>query len=131
MSDKRKLMLLSYYATGMLSLIRVLVTLWLLFYPVIFPLRYIQFVNIVIYLVFNFMYFKLYIDSVPVISIVLPTLLHITLMVVFNGRIVILPFAILLLLDILFLISRGVKSNLFPFDFDSDASEDEWLFELD
>lgn len=131
MSDKRKLMLLSYYSPGVLSLIRVVVTLWLLFSTMVFPLRYIQFANIIVYLVFNFMYFKLYIDSVPVISIVLPTLLHITLMVVFIRRIVILPFFILLLLDILFLISRGIKGNLFPFDFDSDDSEDEWLFELD
>lgn len=121
MLTKKKLMYVTYYAPGVITAVRVFVTLWFLVSnPLGMPLRFLQLIPVGVLLAFCFTYFKLYSDGVPVISLIAPTLVHFVLVYVFERVIVVLPFAVLLLLDILYLIVKSVKANMFPFDFDND-----------
>ena len=130
MSSKQRIMLLSYYLPGVFSIIRVGITIWFLVSnPMNLPLRFIQVIIIGVYVVFNFTYFKLYSDGVPVISLIAPTLVHAILIFVFQRVVIIAPFVVLLLLDIAYLVVKSVKANLFPFDIDGMDDGDEFDLE--
>lgn len=130
MGTKQRIMLFCYYLPGVVTAIRVAVTLWFLITnPMGLPLRFIQLVVIGAYIAFTFTYFKLYSDGVPVISIVTPSLVHAVIIYVFKREIVIAPFVALLLLDIAYLVTKSVKASLFPFDIDGNDKGDEFDFE--
>lgn len=121
MLTKKKLMYAAYYAPGVAAVLRILVTIWFLTSnPLGMPLRFLQLIPIIVLLIFSFTYFKLYSDGVPVISLIAPTLVHFVLVYVFERIIAVLPFAVLLLLDIFYLIAKSLKAAMFPFDFDED-----------
>ena len=120
-------MLLSYYLPGVVSLIRVTVTLWFLVVnPFDLPLRVIQLVVLIAYLIFNFTYFKLYSDGIPVISIILPSLLHICIIFMFKRILVVKQFIILVAIDILYLITKSLKASMFPFVMDEDTEDSDF-----
>lgn len=132
MAAKRRWMLLSYYLPGALSILRVLVTLWFLIYnPLMLPLRFIQIVELIVYGVYNFTYFKLYSDGVPVISVLAPNLLHGVIVFIFKKTIPIIPLGFLIAFDSLYLVAKSVKANLYPFDIDGEEEEEFWEDEVE
>lgn len=129
--SKRKKLLFGYYAPGVLALLRLVVTIWFFGWSHIeLPLRYIQLVPLCALLVTQFTYFKLYRDGVPVISLILPSMLHFVIILVALRRVIITPFVLLLVIDIGFLVARGVKANLFPFSVDEDEEELDAMLDL-
>ena len=129
MTAKRRIMYACYYAPGVVAAVRVLLTLWFLISdPFGLPLRFFQVILLLAYSVTLFSYFKLYSDGVPVISLIAPTLVHAVVVFVFRRIIAVVPFAILLVLDILFLIIKSVKANMYPFDVDGEEDDSDLLF---
>lgn len=125
MKHKKLLMLSTYYAPGIIALIRITVTMWFFVKdPLGMPLRFLQIVPLIAICVTLFMHFKLYQDGVPVITVIAPTLVHAVLMYVFERKLVFIPFLLLLGLDIVFLSLKGAKASLFPFDIDDDTEDD-------
>lgn len=124
---KRRILLGSYYLPGVVVLARLLFTLWILIWnPMKMPLPYIQLIPVGVLVVSCFGHFKLYRDAVPVISLMAPTILHIVIIFVFMRVLVIVPFLPVLVLDVLYLVVKAVKANLFPFYLEGD-DDDEYL----
>lgn len=131
MLSKKRKMLLVYYLPLVLTVIRVIITFWFFVEnPLQLGLRFIQGVPLLVYLFFTFTYYKLYHDGVPVITIVVPTILHGIVVFVFQRQLALVPLGVLFALDVLFLILRSIKSNLYPFDIDND-DEDEDLIAME
>lgn len=127
---KRRILLGSYYLPGIVALARVLFTLWILIWnPMKMPLPFIQLIPAGALIGSCFGHFKLYRDAVPVISLMASTFLHIIIIFVFMRVLVILPFLPVLILDVLYLVIKAVKANLFPFYLEGD--EDDEYLELD
>lgn len=124
---KRRILLGSYYLPGVVVLARLLFTLWILIWnPMKMPLPYIQLLPMGVLIGSCFGHFKLYRDAVPVISLMAPTILHIVIIFVFMRVLVIVPFLPVLVLDVLYLVVKAVKANLFPFYLEGD-DDDEYL----
>ena len=116
MFTKRRILLGSFYLPGVVALIRVGFTLWILIQnPMGLRFPYAILIPMFVMLGSCFGHFKLYRDAVPVISLVVPTLLHAIVIFVFLREIMILPFLPVFVPDILYLIVKAVKANLFPF----------------
>lgn len=123
--SKEQVMRVFYYMPGVAALMRIGFTVWFIgWQPIPMPLPYVQVATIVVYLVLQFSYFRLYRDSVPVISVLVPTILHFVLILVFTRRVVLAPFFLLLVLDILFLSARGIKASMYPFYIEEDDEEE-------
>lgn len=128
MVAKRRLLYAVFWAPGVLALVRLAVTVWFFIQnPLGLPLRFFQLIPLIAVLVATFSYFKLYSDGVPVITVIAPTLLHAILIYVFQKRIIIIPFIVLVVIDGLFLGIKGLKSNMYPFDIEGDDDEDDLL----
>lgn len=109
-------MLGSYYLPGVVVLIRVIFTVWVLVgNPMGLRFPYVQLIPLGVMLGSCFGHFKLYRDAVPVVSLLVPTLLHGVIIFVFLREIMILPFLPVFVPDILYLVVKAVKANLFPF----------------
>ena len=131
MLTKKRLLWMIFWAPGAVGARRIGLTVWFLVSnPLGMPLRFIQLVPLIALGVSLFMYYKLYQDGVPVISLIAPSLLHAVIIFVFQKIIVIPPFAVILILDIVYLALRGVKSNSYPFDIDEEQDELDAVMEL-
>jgi len=76
------------------------------------------------------MYYKLYSDGDPIITVMLPSIIHFVIILILKKQVEIIQFLPLVLLDILFLIVKGVKGSMFPFVFEGEDEIDELsLFE--
>lgn len=126
MLSKQRRMRFVYYLPAFFAILRVLVTLWFLVSnPMNLPLRFIQLFHIGVYIVSNFNYYKLYNDGVPVLSLIAPTLVHAILIFIFRKLVIIKPFLVLGALDIVFLVCKSVKANLYPFYVEGEFDEDD------
>lgn len=116
MSTKRAILKGSYYLPGIIVLIRVVFSVWILVQnPMGLRLRFIQLFPLGVLLGSCFGHFKLYRDAVPVISLVVPTLLHAVLIFVFTREIMIVQFLPVFVPDVLYLVVKALKANMFPF----------------
>lgn len=131
MGSKRKKMLAIWILPGIMAIIRVTVTMvYLIWNPLAMPLRFFQLINIGVYIGTSFSYYKLYRDGVPVISVITPLLLHGILVFLFKRVIAWQSIVPLFVLDVLFLITKGIKSSLFPYDIEGE-DDDEEMFDMD
>lgn len=125
MLTKRRILKMMFLLPAIVGFIRLGISMWFLIVnPLGMPLRFIQVVPMIALIVALFSYLKLYSDGVPVITVIAPTILHMVIIYIFKKQIVIIPFTVLVLIDALFLILKGVKANLFPFDIDGDDEDD-------
>ena len=116
MFTKRRILLGSFYLPGIVVLIRLAFTIWVLWKnPMGLRLPYIQLIPLFVMMGSCFGHFKLYRDAVPVISLIVPTLLHAILIFVFLREVMILQFLPVFVPDLLYLVVKAVKANLFPF----------------
>ena len=110
-----------FYAPGVIAAIRLAVTLLVFIAnPARMPLRFLQVIPLCILGVSVFTYFKLYSDGDPVISLMVPTIMHILIIFVFKKQFVIVPFALLLVLDVGYLVVKGLKASMYPFEIEGD-----------
>lgn len=121
MSSKIALLRTMFWAPLVVALFRVLITIVILVWnPQEMSLRFMQIIPLLVLVVFSFMYFKLYHDGDPVISLLLPTILHFILILIFKRQVEIIPFIAPLTVDIVYLVVKGIKGTMFPFEFEGD-----------
>lgn len=134
MSTKKRILLSSYYLPGIVVLIRIFFTAWTFYSnPLGLRLLFIQVVPLCVLLGSCFGHFKLYRDGVPVISLMTPNILHFILIIVFYKKVMIVPFLPIVIPDILYLVVKSVKANLFPFYVegeDDDIDYEELAYEV-
>ncbi len=130
MKNKRRLMLLVYWLPIVIGLLRILITFSILLWnPMNMIFRFMQIIPVIIYLVILFMYLKLFMDNDPIVTLIAPSLVHFLIIFGFKRIISIVPFLPLIIIDIAFLIAKGLKAVAFPFVVEGDEDiEDE--FEL-
>lgn len=92
-------------------------------------LPYLQVIPVIVLISSCFGHFKLYRDAVPVISLLVPTILHAIIIFVFIREVMVLPFLPVFIPDILYLIAKAVKANLFPFYLEGDDGDE--LLDID
>lgn len=125
MSSKIALLRTMFWAPLVIALFRILITIVILVWnPQDMSLRFIQIIPMLVLLIFSFMYFKLYHDGDPVISLLLPTILHFILILIFKRKVELIPFIAPFAIDILYLVVKGVKGTMFPFEFEGDDVAD-------
>ncbi len=116
MLTKKTVLRLSFYIPGVIVLIRLGFTIWVLASnPLGLKLAFIQLVPMGVLLASCFGHFKLYRDGVPVISLMAPTIVHFILILVFYKTTQLVPFLPTFVPDIVYLVAKSIKANLFPF----------------
>lgn len=126
MFTKRRILWASYIMPGIIAVLRVGFTVWMLVSnPMELKLPYIQIIPMCLMLWSCFAHFKLYSDSVPVISLIAPDMVHFILILVFKREVMILPLLPLVIPDVLYLVAKGVKANFFPFYFEGDSDDED------
>lgn len=126
--NKRKKMMIVYHLPGVIGIIRVLLTLYVfIFNGFGMPLRFFQLIPLIALAVALFMYYKMYSDGVPVITLITPTLLHAVVTYIFRRVLVIIPFLSVLVIDIAFIVCKSLKANLYPFDIEGADISDELM----
>lgn len=121
MSSKIALLRTMFWAPLVVALFRIVITVIIIVWnPQDMSFRYVQIIPALVLLVFSFMYFKLYHDGDPVISLLLPTILHFILILIFKRKVEIIPFIAPLAVDIVYLVVKGIKGSMFPFEFEGD-----------
>lgn len=124
MKSKTNRLKMIFYAPGVVAAIRLAVTLLVFIAnPAKMPLRFLQVIPLCILGVSVFTYFKLYSDGDPVISLMVPTIMHILLIFAFKRQLVIIPFALLIILDICYLVVKGIKGSMYPFEVEGDEDD--------
>ena len=105
-----------YRTPKAIGLIRILLTLVVFaFNPLGLPLCFMQTFPMLVIMVTLFAYGKLFSDMVPVITLLLPTIVHFAVIVLFMDKIVIAAFLPFILTDVAFLVTKGIKASYFPF----------------
>ena len=110
-----------FYVPVLVALLRILLTLSIFIWNTMeMPMRWLQIIPLGVLVCSVFLYLKLYSDGDPIISLLLPSIIHIVLASVFSSTIVILPFIPTLLIDAIYLIVKGVKASAFPFEIEGE-----------
>ena len=114
--SKRTIMKVVYHFVGITISLNLLTTLvFLLFNPFHMPFAFLLIIQIVL-LLYNFItYYKLYIDSVPILPFILLLMAISLIEYVFTKAVAWNAVLLLLILDILLLVSKGIKGFMFPF----------------
>lgn len=114
-----------FYLPLVVLVIRVIFTIWTLTSnPLGLRLPYIQLIPLGVMIASCFGHFKLYRDAVPVVTLIVPTLLHAIAIFIFMKTIMIVPFLPVFIPDALYIIVKSVKANLFPFYLEGEGDED-------
>ena len=110
-----------FYVPVLVALLRILLTLAIFIWNTMeMPMRWLQIIPLGVLVCSIFLYLKLYSDGDPIISLLLPSIIHIVLASVFSSTIVILPFIPTLLIDAIYLTVKGVKASAFPFEIEGE-----------
>ena len=115
MSTAKKMMLV-FRLPMVAGAVRLLLTvIYLAYNPMQLPFRFIQIIPMVVLIINLFAYRKLFSDGDPVITLLLPTIIHFVLVVLLTKTVVIVPFVPLFAIDLVYLVVKGVKASRFPF----------------
>lgn len=117
-----------FYLPVFVALLRLVVTLIVLIWnPLGMSFRFLQLVPALVIGVSVFCYAKLYMEPVPIISLIVPSILQFLFILVFKRTLELAPFLPLFLLDVVFLVVMALKLSFFPFEIDGDEEpEDEY-----
>ena len=114
-----------FFAPLFVAALRIVLTVVIFIWnPQSMPLRFVQLIPVIILLVYSFMYFKLYNDGDPVVTLLLPTILHFALVWVLEKQMVWVPFIVPVVVDILYLVVKGIKGASFPFEIEGEDELD-------
>lgn len=120
---KRQQMLLLYFLPLVFALFRIILV-FILFYAVPnMHFKFLQFFTLIGVFVSCFAQYRLYIDGIPVVSVLVPTIVQSILSAIFYGEVLLLPTIVIFLFDIFFLFLKGVKQTVIPFTTDKDTLE--------
>ncbi len=125
MLSKRKLLLCMFYLPGVVCLLRLIFTLWTFVYnPLGLRLPYLQLIPLGVIGASCFGHFKLYRDSVPIVTLLVPTLLHAIIIFVFMKTLQIVPFLPMFIPDIGYMVLKSIKASMFPYYLEGEDDED-------
>lgn len=128
MKSRIKLLKTMFYLPVAIAAVRCLLTLVILVgNPQNMSFRFFQIFPLGILLFSMFTYMKLYSDGDPVITLMLPTIIQFLAIFIFKRKLEIVPFILPLMLDIIFLVVKGIKATSFPFEIEGeDSLEDDF-----
>ena len=113
-----------YHTPFLIGWFRVAMTILLIFWNFLhIPLVGMQLLSVCTYCVSIFQY-RMFKNDVPVISIILPLILHWALAGVLNKQVVIVGMIPLMVLDLLYLGVLMLKASKFPFVIDGEEDEE-------
>lgn len=126
MRYKRLRMLASYYAVVCLGLANVILRLLLIiFNPLNAPFIWIQFIPLISISIAIFMYYRLYRDVIPILTLFGATFVHGLISFLFLGTVPIKLLLIVTLYDILYVASTSIKASYFPYMIGDDDEIDD------
>lgn len=121
-----------FLAPLLIAAARVLVTLIILILnPQGMSFRLLQFVPVIVLACSCFSYAKLFNDGDPIVTLMVPTIVHILLILVFKKTLELVPFIVPVILDIMFLTVKGIKASVLPFEFEGEEDEVEDFQDLE
>ena len=85
--------------------------------------RYVQLIPLIFVCISLFSYAKLYHDSTPIFTVLLPTILQFAFVWVLNKRLEFVPFIPVFVVDIMLLTARGIKESYFPFEIEGEDDD--------
>lgn len=125
MSARTRKLWVAFYTPMVVIGIRILLTLIVLIWnPWHLSLPVLQLIPVIVLLVTLFMYTQFFTDGVPVVSLLVPSILHFLVILAFRRRVEIMPFIPLLVTDIMVLVVKGIKASYFPFEIEGDEEDD-------
>lgn len=128
---KRKEMLTFYYIVGFAIVLALCVRIiFIIFNPLGLWLRWFQIIPCLLYAAYAFMYFKLYMDTVPIISLLTTTLVHGVISYVFTKTVAWKALLVLVCVDVLYIGMCACKAAWFPFVTDKDDEEEDLFDDL-
>lgn len=130
----RMKMLIIHKLPIIIALIRVVFTiLTLVWNPLYMRFRFFQLIPLLVLLANIFRYVKLYSDSDPIAILLIPTILHFIVVLAIKRELSIIPFIPILVVDIIYLVAKGFKASLYPFEIDDgvDLEEEALLADAD
>lgn len=132
MKSRVRLLQAAFYIPAAMGVLRLLVTaIILVVNPQGLRLSVIQLIPAGVIAVNLFFYLKMYTDGIPIITLIVPNLVHFLIVLVFTGEIDIIPFIAPVLSDILFLVAKGLKASMFPFEIEGKENDLEGFTEFD
>lgn len=132
MKNRRALLLTMYWLPIAIAAIRLILTVMVFIWnPMHLPLRFLQVIPLLVLGFSIFMYMKLYTDSDPIVTLIAPSIVHFLLIFAFRREIVLIPFAPLVFIDLVYLIVKGIKSTAFPFEVEGEEENMSELEELE
>lgn len=130
MKQMRRRLLTAFYAPIVVGVLRIVVTVGIfIFNPLALPWPFFQFISLGVLAWSLFSYVKLYRDSDPIVSLLLPTIAHFLLIFAFQRRVVLIPFIPTLVIDLVYLVLKGLKAVMFPFEIEGEEDADLEFFE--
>ena len=121
MTSKQRLMLLVFKSVGFVGVVNMIIRfLIIIINPMSVPLITVQLITVVAYLVHLVTYFKFYKDSVPILTIMVPTLLHGVLSLLFTKTVPWFTLLGFLILDCFYIAIVAYKASYYPFVYDGD-----------
>lgn len=132
MKSRVRLLQAAFYIPAVMGVLRLLVTaIILVVNPQDLRLPVIQLIPAGVIAVNLFFYLNMYTDGIPIITLIVPNLVHFLIVLVFTGEIAIIPFVAPVLSDILFLVAKGLKASMFPFEIEGKENDLEGFTEFD
>lgn len=120
-------MLAVYLLPAIVGFIRLVVTVMLIAVGAqVIPLRWIQILPLIVVGCSLFRMYRLYVDGIPVISMLVPSIIHGILCAVFFKRVPWVQLGILVGIDVLFLFAKGFKPTQIPFQIEGQEEEDDF-----
>lgn len=120
-------MLAVYFLPAIVAVIRLFVTIiFIVFISFALPLWFIQFIPLAVIGCSLFRMYRLYVDGIPMISLLVPTFVHGILCAAFFGEVPFIPLGVFLLVDGLFLFAKGFKPTQIPFQIEGQEEEDDF-----
>lgn len=121
MTSKQRLMLLVFKSVGFVGMVNVIIRfLIIVINPMQVPLIMIQLITELAYLVHLVTYFKFYKDSIPILTIIVPTLLHGVFSFLFKKTVPWVTLLGFLVLDCFYIVLVAYKASYYPFVYDGD-----------
>ena len=133
MKTRLRLMKLFWILPTICGIFRIMLTVICLFFNP-FQMQFIamQVIPLVILLSSLFSYLLLYRDTVPVITLLLPSIVQFILVLIFTRKVQILPYIVFCGLDFIYILIKSLKASLYPFEIEnSSAQPDLDVFESD
>lgn len=132
MKSRVRLLQTAFYIPVIMGVLRLIITaIILVLNPQNLRLPFFQLIPAAVIVVTLFFYLKMYTDGIPIITLIVPDIVHFLIVLVFTGKVDIIPFVAPVASDILFLVVKGLKASMFPFEIEGKENDLDGFTEFD